>query len=82
MHTSVLACRYTEDTPWLQGLKQQLRALEWLMERHFPALAAHLQVMAHALKPLWLPKTVESQCGLLAILMQSTELPGCTATGT
>lgn len=28
----------------LQGLKQQLRALEWLMERHFPALAAHLQV--------------------------------------
>lgn len=31
--------------PRLQGLKQQLRALEWLMERHFPALAAHLQVV-------------------------------------
>jgi hypothetical protein len=40
--------RDTEILPWLQGLKQQLRALEWLMERHFPALAAHLQVFAYA----------------------------------
>ena len=29
--------------PGLEGLKHQLRCLEWLLERHSPALAAHLQ---------------------------------------
>jgi len=35
----------------VQGLKQQLRALEWLLERHFPALSSHLQAriqLAHS----------------------------------
>ena len=30
--------------PGLQGLKQQLRMLEWLLERIMPALKDHLQV--------------------------------------
>mmetsp|Transcript_5393 Transcript_5393/g.15439 ORF Transcript_5393/g.15439 Transcript_5393/m.15439 type:complete len:845 (+) Transcript_5393:278-2812(+) len=30
--------------PGLEGLKQQLRMLEWLLERHSPHLAKHLQV--------------------------------------
>lgn len=29
--------------PDLEGLKHQLRALEWLLERHCPRLATHLQ---------------------------------------
>ena len=32
--------------PGLQGLKQQLRMLEWLLERIMPALKDHLQVSA------------------------------------
>lgn len=31
-------------TPGLEGLKAELRKFEWLMQRHFPALAAHLVV--------------------------------------
>ena len=31
-------------TPGLEGLKTELRKFEWLMQRHFPALAAHLVV--------------------------------------
>ena len=31
-------------TPGLEGLKAELRKFEWLMQRHYPALAAHLVV--------------------------------------
>jgi hypothetical protein len=30
--------------PALEGLKHQLRCLDWLLERHTPLLAVHLQV--------------------------------------
>lgn len=35
--------------PGLEGLKQQLRMLEWLLERHSPHLAKHLQAGAAAM---------------------------------
>ena len=57
--------------PGLQGLKQQLRMLEWLLERIMPVLKDHLQVTRVPQAFLGLTKAAVSVTGGTLVLYSS-----------
>ena len=67
--------------PGLQGLKQQLRMLEWLLERIMPALKDHLQVTRDSTGSGGLTKSMTSVTGdALDLYRKRAAAPFCCST--